>query len=61
MHNLMVYAEDVFGTEGTSETITFKVDTASQETFPLVLIEAISVPVAVAIIGLLVYFKKRKK
>jgi hypothetical protein len=57
----MVYAEDVFGTEGTSETITFKVDTASQETFPLVLIEAISVPVAVAIIGLLVYFKKRKK
>ena len=59
MHNLTVYAEDVFGNEGTSATITFKVETESLETFPLTLIGAISVPVSVAIISLLVYFKKR--
>jgi parallel beta-helix repeat protein len=61
VHNLTVYAEDVFGNEGTSEIITFEVGTASSETFPLVLIAAISVPVAFAIIGPLVYFKKRGK
>jgi len=60
MHNLTVYAEDVFGNEGTSETITFTVSTEAFETSPLVLIAAISIPVAVVSVGLLVYFKKRK-
>jgi hypothetical protein len=67
MHNLTVYAEDVFGDEGTSETIAFRVgpDPSTTpplaEAYPLALIASVSVLVVIVIIGLLLYFRKRFK
>ena len=57
-HSVTVYAEDSFGNVGASETFWFSV----AEPFPIVPVATASV-VAVAIIGvgLLVYFKKRKR
>ena len=63
-HNCTVYATDVEGNIGASETITFTVSKPEQpepEPFPTTLIAA---PITLAIvigIGLLVYFKKRKR
>jgi N-acetylneuraminic acid mutarotase len=59
-HNVTVYAVDVAGNMGTSETITFS--TAEEpEPFPTELaITASGASVAVAGLGLLVYFKKHK-
>jgi N-acetylneuraminic acid mutarotase len=58
LHNVTVYAEDTFGNEGASETITFNVEVP--EPFPVVPVVAASLAtVAVVGIGLLVYFKKR--
>jgi hypothetical protein len=54
-HGLRVYATDTFGNLGASETVTFTV-----ATFPIILIAAIVVTVVVAV-GLLFYFKKRKR
>jgi N-acetylneuraminic acid mutarotase len=54
-HGLRVYATDTFGNLGASETVTFTV-----ATFPTILIAAIVVTVVVAV-GLLFYFKKRKR
>lgn len=57
LHNLTLYAADMYGNIGASETIHFSI-----EPFPTTLVVATS-GLAVAIIGisLLVYFKKRKK
>lgn len=59
-HNVTVYATDEAGNTGTSETIFFSVD--APEPFPTAPIAAASVAtVAVMGLGLLVYFKKRRK
>jgi parallel beta-helix repeat protein len=59
-HNVTVYATDERGNTGTSETIYFSVD--APEPFPTAPIAAASVAsVAVTGVGLLVYFKKRKR
>jgi hypothetical protein len=64
-HNCTVYATDVEGNIGASETITFTITKPEQpepKPFPTTLV-AIASGVSVAIIGvgLLVYFKKRKR
>jgi hypothetical protein len=57
LHNVTVYAEDMFGNSVTSETFYFTI----AEPFPVVPVAAASgVAVAVVGVGLLVYFKKRK-
>jgi len=56
-HNLTVYAYDYAGNVGVSDTINFTV----AEPFPTTLIAASALVVIVAIIGLLVYFKKYHK
>lgn len=59
--NLTVYATDASGNVGTSEAITFTIAEAP-EPFPVVPVAAASgVSVAVVAVGLLVYFKKRKR
>jgi parallel beta-helix repeat protein len=57
-HNLTVYVTDKYGNTGTSETIYFTVEVS--EPFPTTLVIVSLTSVAVAIVGLLVYFKKRK-
>jgi hypothetical protein len=60
-HNLTVYATDLSGNTGTSETIYFTIaEEPKPEPFPATLIVAPIASVAVAGAGLLVYFKKRK-
>jgi parallel beta-helix repeat protein len=54
LHNITFYATDIYGSVGASETIHFSI-----ETFPTTLVIASAVSVAIACIGLLVYFKKR--
>jgi N-acetylneuraminic acid mutarotase len=54
---LTVYAKDYAGNVGTSETILFTVDVP----FPTTLVIASVITVAVVGVGLLVYFKKRKR
>ncbi len=59
LHNVTVYANDTYGNMGASETVTFTV--AVPEPFPTAPVAAASVAtIAVASVGLLVYFKKRK-
>jgi parallel beta-helix repeat protein len=58
VHNVTVYANDTYGNMA-SETVTFKV--AKPQPFPTVLVATASgVAIAVIVVGLLVYFKKRK-
>ncbi len=61
-HNITVHSTDLAGNEGTSETITFTIEEPFvEEPFPTSLvIGASGTSVAVAAVGLLVYFKKRK-
>jgi hypothetical protein len=59
LHSVVVYANDTFGNMGRSEAATFTVD--ASEPFPTTLVVASIVSVAVIGIGLLVYFKKRKR
>jgi nitrous oxidase accessory protein NosD len=60
LHNITVYANDAFGSIGTSETISFTV--SEPEPIPFVPGATASITsVAVVSIGLLVYFKKRKR
>lgn len=63
-HNCTVYAADVEGEIGASETITFTVSKLEQpesEPFPTMLVVIVSaVLVSIIAVGLLVYFKKRK-
>jgi hypothetical protein len=55
-HNLTVYATDLAGNVGASETVYF-----STESFPTLLVAATSIVVIVVVsVGLLVYFKKHK-
>jgi hypothetical protein len=56
-HNVTVYATDKAGNTGTSETIYFSVE----EPFPTTLVAASVITVTIVSIGLLVYFKKRKR
>lgn len=63
-HSLTVYAWDMVGNIGVSETVTFAVDkqpesTSDPEPFPWLLVIAVVVVVA-AVVGVLTYFKKRK-
>ena len=59
-HNLIIYAEDEAGNTGVSETIYFNVEVP--EPFPVVTVATVSVPtVALVGVGLLVYFRKRKR
>ena len=58
LHNITVYAEDTFGNIGASETITFNVDVP--EPFPTTLVIASVIIVTIVVLGLLIYFKKRK-
>ena len=64
LHDLTIYATDIYGINGASKTVSFEV----AEPFPLALIEGVSAAsvvgvaaVCVLIAGLLVYFKKRKR
>jgi hypothetical protein len=58
LHNVTVYARDEFENTGVSETISFNVDAP----FPVVPVAAASVAAIVAVgMGLLVYFKKRRR
>jgi hypothetical protein len=60
VHNVTVYAHDLAGNIGASETVTFTV-AEEPEPFPTAPVAAASVAtVAVALVGLLVYFRKRK-
>jgi len=58
-HNLTVYAWDAAGNVGSSENLVFTV--AAITPFHTVLVAAAVVAVAVAAVGLLLYFKKRKR
>ena len=58
VHNITVYAEDTFGNEGASETIIFNIDVP--EPFPTTLVIASVIIVTIVVLGLLIYFKKRK-
>jgi hypothetical protein len=57
-HNVTVYAWNVAGNVGASETVTFAI--AKTEAFPTALFAASIASVALVGAGLLVYFKKRK-
>ena len=58
LHNVTVYSKDEFDNTGVSETTTFNV----QESFPVLPVAAASgVSIAAVAVGLLVYFKKRKR
>jgi hypothetical protein len=59
-HNVKVYATDNVGNIG-SETITFTIAEPEPEPFPTTIVIAPIVSVAVVGVGLLVYFKKRKR
>jgi hypothetical protein len=59
VHSITVYANDTYGNMGASPTVTFTV--AKPEPFPTALVATPSgASAAVACLGLLVYFKKRK-
>jgi len=57
VHNITVYAKDTFGNVGASETVSFSVEVP----FPTILVIVPIVSVAVVGVGVLVYFKKRKR
>ena len=58
LHNITVYAKDEFENTGASETISFSVE----EPFPTALVAVASAASVVIVgVGLLVYFKKRKR
>ena len=58
-HNLTIYAKDEAGNAGVSETVHFTVDVP--EPFPATLVIASVITVTVVGIGLLFYFKNRKR
>jgi hypothetical protein len=61
-HSIIVYANDTAGNMGTSEKIFFTIIQETQsEPFPTILVIAPIASVAVVGVGLLVYFKKRKR
>ena len=66
LHNITVYATDLFGNTGTSETVNFTInqkaepETKQSEPFPTTYVIVAVVIVAVVGAGLLFYFKKRR-
>jgi hypothetical protein len=52
-----VYARDAFGNVGASETVSFTVDVP----FPVTMVVAPIASVAVVGVGLILYFKRRKR
>jgi hypothetical protein len=59
-HNITIYATDTAGNTGSSETIYFTI--AMPESFPTVVVVVVSVvTLALAVAGLLVYHKKRRR
>jgi hypothetical protein len=61
-HTLKVYANDTAGNTGASETITFSIVEPESETFPTLPVAVASgASIAAVAVGLLVYFKKRKR
>jgi hypothetical protein len=58
LHNVTVYAEDLLGSTGVSDTVWFNV-VAPFSTALVVVVSAVSATVIIAV-GLMVYFKKRK-
>ena len=58
-HNVTVFATDEAGNTGASETVTFTV--AKPAPFPTTMVVASIAPVAVIGVGLLIYFKKRRR
>jgi hypothetical protein len=61
-HNITVYAWDVAGNLGASETVAFNIAKPEPEPFPTKLVAAASVAtVVVGDVGLLIYFKKRRR
>lgn len=63
IHCLIIYANDTLGNMGVSETINFTIGVPEPEPepFPTTLVVASVITVAVVGIGLLVYFKKRRR
>jgi N-acetylneuraminic acid mutarotase len=60
LHNVRVYVNDTLGNTGASDTIIFSI--AGPEPFPTAPVAAASVAsVALAAVGVLVYFRKRKR
>jgi N-acetylneuraminic acid mutarotase len=59
LHNVTVYARDELENTGASETITFGVE--APEPFPTTLVIAPIASVVVVGVGLLIYFRKRRK
>jgi hypothetical protein len=57
MHNVTVYAKDAFGNVGVSETFSFTVDVP----FPATMVVAPIASVAVVGVGLILYFKRRRR
>ncbi len=57
-HNVTVYATDLAGNVGSSETLTFTVD--KPEPFPIIPVTASIGIVAIVSVSLLIYFKKHK-
>jgi hypothetical protein len=57
LHNVTVYAKDEFENTGASETISFSVEAP----FPTTLVVASTASVAAIGVGLLVYFRRRKR
>jgi hypothetical protein len=63
LHNITVYALDAYGVSDASKTFHFNIaEEPKKEPFPITVVAAASVAaIAVVGVGLLVYFKKRKK
>jgi hypothetical protein len=64
-HNITLFVSDELGNTGASETVYFSVEAPQPEPkpepFPTALVIASVITVSVVGIGLLVYFKKRKR
>lgn len=62
-HNFTIYARDVAGNTGASETIYFTIEEETElpEPFSTTLVVASVITVAIVDIGIVVYFKKRKR
>ncbi len=59
-HNVTIFATDLAGNVGSSETLTFTVDKPKPESFPTLPV-AVSISVIVVVVSLLIYFKKHNK
>jgi parallel beta-helix repeat protein len=59
LHTLTVYANDTYGNRGASQTVVFTI--TKPEPFPIATVALVSgIAAVVVVVGLLVYFKKRK-